>query len=93
MGREKRGGTPTRHSKHEEQVEVLQAELEKKTHMLLEVKKHLREAAEREQRLQEATQDPKVSCLTLLSFYILFIFEIFIVVREIYCSSQGEGQF
>ena len=59
--REKRGGTPTRHSKHEEQMEVLQAELEKKTHMLLEVKKHLREAAEREQRLQEVAQDPKVA--------------------------------
>eukprot|EP00731_Ephydatia_muelleri_P028604 Em0020g248a len=29
--------------------------------MLLEVKKHLREAAEREQRLQEAAQDPKLS--------------------------------
>lgn len=59
-GREKMGGTPTRRSKQEEQVEVLQAELEKKTHMLLEVKKHLRDAAEREQRLQEASLDPKV---------------------------------
>ena len=62
LSREKRGGTPTRHTKLEEQVETLQAELEKKTHMLFEVKKHLREAAEREQRLQEVSMDPKVGC-------------------------------
>ena len=45
--------------------------------MLLEVKKHLREAAEREQRLQEAAQDPKVahyhSCLMLIRFYLFLL--------------------
>ena len=48
------------HSGYEERVEILQAEVEKKNHMLLEVKKHLREAAEREQQLKTISDDAQV---------------------------------
>jgi len=41
-------------------VEILQAEVEKKNRMLLEVKKHLREAAEREQQLKTISEDAQV---------------------------------
>ncbi len=39
-----------------------QAEVEKKTAMLMEVKKHLREAAERERAFKTATGDSQVKC-------------------------------
>ena len=41
-------------------MEILQAEVEKKNRMLLEVKKHLREAAEREKQLKTISQDSQV---------------------------------
>ena len=41
-------------------MEILQAEVEKKNRMLLEVKKHLREAAEREQQLKTISGDSQV---------------------------------
>ena len=46
-------------------MEILQAEVEKKNHMLLEVKKHLREAAEREQQLKTISDDAQVGKDTL----------------------------
>ena len=48
------------HSGWEERVEILQAEVEKKNRMLLEVKKHLREAAEREKQLKTISHDSQV---------------------------------
>lgn len=48
------------HSGYEERVEILQAEVEKKNRMLLEVKKHLREAAEREQQLKTISDNAQV---------------------------------
>ena len=41
-------------------MEILQAEVEKKNRMLLEVKKHLREAAEREKQLKTVSHDSQV---------------------------------
>ena len=41
-------------------VEQLQAEVEKKTTMLIEVKRHLKEAAERERELKELSSDVQV---------------------------------
>lgn len=41
-------------------MEILQAEVEKKNRMLLEVKKQLREAAEREQQLKTISDDAQV---------------------------------
>ena len=41
----------------------LETELEKKTTMLMEVKKHLREAADREKQLKSLTSDPNVSVI------------------------------
>ena len=41
-------------------MEILQAEVEKKNRMLLEVKKHLREAAEREKQLKTISHDSQV---------------------------------
>ena len=41
-------------------MEILEAEVEKKNRMLLEVKKHLREAAEREQQLKTISDDAQV---------------------------------
>ncbi len=51
---------PVGHSSHEERLELLRAELEVKSQMLSEVKKHLREAAERERHLQALSQDAQV---------------------------------
>lgn len=53
---------------YEERVERLQVELEKKTSMLLEVRRHLREAVEREKLLKSLSADPQLSesYLTLL---------------------------
>ena len=53
---------------YEERVERLQVELEKKTSMLLEVRRHLREAVEREKLLKSLSTDPQLSenYLTLL---------------------------
>lgn len=45
----------------EVRVEQLQAELEKKTTMLMEVKKHLKEAAEREKQLKSLSSDAQVA--------------------------------
>ena len=42
-------------------MERLQAELEKKTAMLMEVKKHLREAVDRERHIKSLSTDPTVS--------------------------------
>ena len=44
----------------EEKAERLQAELEKKTAMLMEVKTHLREAAQREREITALTNNPQV---------------------------------
>ena len=44
----------------EVRVEELQAEVDKKTAMLMEVKKHLKEAAEREKELKSIYADPQV---------------------------------
>lgn len=46
---------------YEEQIEKLQVELEKKTSMLMEVKRHLHEAAEREKQLKSLSADPQLS--------------------------------
>ena len=51
------------HSGCEERVEILQAEVEKKNRMLLEVKKHLREAAEREKQLKTISHDSQVGIM------------------------------
>ena len=45
----------------EVKMEELQAELEKKTSMLMEVKKHLKEAALRERELKDISGDPQVA--------------------------------
>ena len=45
----------------EVKMEELQAELEKKTSMLMEVKKHLKEAALRERELKDISGDPQVT--------------------------------
>ena len=47
---------------------MLQAEVEKKNQMLSEVKKHLREAAERERQLMAMSQDSQVECYCPHSF-------------------------
>lgn len=52
-----RGG----HKELEVKVEQLQAEVEKKTAMLMEVKQHLKEAAERERELNSLSADAQVS--------------------------------
>ena len=44
-------------------MEILQAEVEKKNRMLLEVKKHLREAAEREKQLKTISHDSQVGIM------------------------------
>ena len=44
-------------------MEILQAEVEKKNRMLLEVKKHLREAAEREKQLKTISHDSQVGVM------------------------------
>ena len=46
---------------YEERIERLQVELEKKTSMLLEVRRHLREAVEREKQLKSLSTDPQLS--------------------------------
>ena len=46
----------------EEKAERLQAELEKKTAMLMEVKTHLREAAQREREITALANNPQVPC-------------------------------
>ena len=46
---------------YEEQIERLQVELEKKTSMLMEVRRHLHEAAEREKQLKSLSADPQLS--------------------------------
>ena len=51
------------HSGCEERVEILQAEVEKKNRMLLEVKKHLKEAAEREKQLKTISHDSQVGIM------------------------------
>jgi len=54
------------HSGCEERVEILQTEVEKKNRMLLEVKKHLREAAEREKQLKTISHDSQVGIMCVL---------------------------
>lgn len=49
-----------RRSELEVKVEQLQAEVEKKTTMLMEVKRHLKEAAEREKELKDISSDAQV---------------------------------
>ena len=46
---------------YEERIERLQVELEKKTSMLMEVRRHLHEAVEREKQLKSLSADPKLS--------------------------------
>lgn len=46
---------------YEERIEKLQVELEKKTSMLMEVKRHLHDAAEREKQLKSLSADPQLS--------------------------------
>lgn len=48
------------HGELEVKVEQLQAEVEKKTTMLMEVKRHLKEAAEREKELKDISSDAQV---------------------------------
>ena len=51
----------TKSRDYEERIERLQVELEKKTSMLLEVRRHLREAIEREKLLKSLNADPQLS--------------------------------
>ena len=46
---------------YEEQIERLQVELEKKTNMLMEVRRHLHEAVEREKQLKSLSADSQLS--------------------------------
>ena len=46
---------------YEERIERLQVELEKKTSMLMEVRRHLHEAVEREKQLKSLSSDPQLS--------------------------------
>ena len=46
---------------YEERIERLQVELEKKTSMLMEVRRHLQEAVEREKQLKSLSADPQLS--------------------------------
>ena len=63
-----RDARPPKSRDYEERIERLQVELEKKTSMLLEVRRHLREAVEREKQLKSLSADPQLSenYLTLL---------------------------
>ena len=63
-----RDARPPKSHDYEERIERLQVELEKKTSMLLEVRRHLREAVEREKQLKSLSADPQLSenYLTLL---------------------------
>ena len=55
------------HGGLEVKVEQLQAEVEKKTSMLLEVKKHLKEAAKREMELKALSSDAQVGSIRTLN--------------------------
>ncbi len=72
------------HHSHEEKIEQLQAELEVKNQMLSEVKKHLREAVEREEALQALSKDGQVRTLACETFGGVWI-------RALYtCSSSSQ---
>ncbi len=75
----------------EVKVEVLQAEVEKKTAMLMEVKRHLKEAAERERELKQISTDPHVrqATPTYQSHDISMTSSIIVsVIREVFVSGR-----
>lgn len=70
VGSQHEGMVSGGHGDLEVKVEQLQAEVEKKTTMLMEVKKHLKEAAERERQLKDLTADSQVCdrvCMHVMS--------------------------
>ena len=63
-------------------MERLQAELEKKTVMLMEVKKHLREAVDRERHIKSLSTDPTVSRV-LTTVYCLLMVTVKVMLVEV----------